>query len=188
MPVLAEIVLRLSRNIQRMAEEQFRKSRRPGALRGAPGRAGGLFESGLRFEADVLRGQKTGFFLDQRENRRRVEDLARGRSVLNAFSFSGGFSVYAARGGARSVTDLDMSAHALESARRNFALNQSDSAIVSCRHELVQADAFEWLSGRQERSFGLAVLDSVFTGAARSGAGRGDPRLRKAGGGGDCEA
>jgi len=57
--------------------------------------------------------RKTGFFLDQRENRREVETLARGRRVLNAFSFSGGFSVYAARGGATSVTDLDISAHAL---------------------------------------------------------------------------
>ncbi len=67
-----------------------------------------FLESGLRFEADVLRGQKTGFFLDQRENRRRVESSARGRRVLNAYSISGGFSLYAARGGARSVTDLDL--------------------------------------------------------------------------------
>src|SRR5213078_1007888 len=67
-----------------------------------------FLESGLRFEADVLRGQKTGFFLDQRENRRQVETLAQGRKVLNAFSFSGGFSLYAARGGASSVTDLDI--------------------------------------------------------------------------------
>src|SRR5262249_6930476 len=66
-------------------------------------------ENGLRFEADVLRGQKAGFFLDQRENRRTVETLAAGRSVLNAFSFSGGFSLYAARGGAESVIDLDIS-------------------------------------------------------------------------------
>ena len=73
-----------------------------------------FLESGLRFEADILRGQKTGFFLDQRENRRHVETLAADRDVLNAFSFSGGFSLYAARGGARSVTDLDISAHALE--------------------------------------------------------------------------
>jgi 23S rRNA G2069 N7-methylase RlmK/C1962 C5-methylase RlmI len=56
-----------------------------------------FLETGLRFEADVVRGQKTGFFLDQRENRRRVETLAKGRAALNAFSFSGGFSLYAAR-------------------------------------------------------------------------------------------
>ena len=103
-------------------------------------------ENGMRFEADVLRGQKTGFFLDQRENRREVEKLARGRRVLNAFSFSGGFSVYAARGGAKSVTDLDISAHALESAKRNFALNKNFPGVAACRHETVQADAFEWLA------------------------------------------
>ena len=83
--------------------------------------------------------------LDQRENRRQVESLARGRDVLNAFSFSGGFSLYAARGGARSVTDLDLSAHALAGAKRNFALNATNASVASCRHELVQADAFVWL-------------------------------------------
>jgi 23S rRNA (cytosine1962-C5)-methyltransferase len=94
-------------------------------LFGPPPNAPVIFsENGIHFEADVLRGQKTGFFLDQRENRHEVEMLACGRRVLNAFSFSGGFSVYAARGGAKSVTDLDISAHALESAKRNFELNK----------------------------------------------------------------
>jgi 23S rRNA (cytosine1962-C5)-methyltransferase len=115
-------------------------------------------ENGVRFEADVLRGQKTGFFLDQRENRREVESLARGRRVLNAFSFSGGFSVYAARGGASSVTDLDISAHALESAKRNFALNQNFPGVATCRHQTVQADTFEWLPASAEK-FDLIVLD-----------------------------
>jgi len=117
------IVLRLSRNIQPFAEKQFQ--RRDGQILFGASPEGTVifFENGIRFEADVLRGQKTGFFLDQRENRREVELLAHGRRVLNAFSFSGGFSVYAARGGAKSVTDLDISAHALESAKRNFALN-----------------------------------------------------------------
>jgi 23S rRNA (cytosine1962-C5)-methyltransferase len=115
-------------------------------------------ENGIRFEADVLRGQKTGFFLDQRENRREVEMLARGRRVLNAFSFSGGFSVYAARGGAKSVTDLDISAHALESAKRNFALNKNFPGVAACRHEMVQADCFDWLEKTSEK-FNLIVLD-----------------------------
>ena len=118
-----------------------------------------FLESGLRFEADVVRGQKTGFFLDQRENRRRVEALAGGRTVLNAFSFSGGFSLYAARGGAKSVTDLDLSAHALEAARRNFALNQEVAAIAQCRRDSIQADAFEWLAGNSRRQFDLIILD-----------------------------
>ena len=118
-----------------------------------------FLESGLHFEADFRRGQKTGFFLDQRENRRIVESLARRRTVLNAFSFSGGFSLYAARGGARSVTDLDISAHALAAAKRNFSLNYNLPAVANCRHELAQADAFEWLAGNLGRKFDLIVLD-----------------------------
>jgi 23S rRNA (cytosine1962-C5)-methyltransferase len=152
------IVLRLSRNILAIAEKQFQ--RRDGqVLFGATPEGPVTFsENDLRFEADVLRGQKTGFFLDQRENRQEVGLLANGRRVLNAFSFSGGFSVYAARGGAASVTDLDISAHALESARRNFALNQNFPAVAACRHETVQADAFEWIE-QTAAKFDLIVLD-----------------------------
>ena len=152
------IVLRLSRNIQPLAERQFQ--RRDGQmLFGAPLASAVIFsENGVRFEADVLRGQKTGFFLDQRENRAEVERLAHGKKVLNAFSFSGGFSVYAARGGATSVTDLDISAHALESAKRNFALNKNFPAVAACRHETVQADAFEWIE-KSSAKFDLIVLD-----------------------------
>lgn len=116
-------------------------------------------ESGLTFESDVVRGQKTGFFLDQRENRRWVEAVAKGMSVLNAFSFSGGFSLYAARGGAKSVTDLDISAHALAAAKRNFQLNDGDRAVAVCAHEMVQADAFKWLADSGNRRFELIVLD-----------------------------
>ena len=117
-----------------------------------------FLESGLRFEADVLRGQKTGFFLDQRENRREVETLARGRRVLNAFSFSGGFSVYAARGGAVAVTDLDISAHALAAAQRNFALNKNFPGVAACHHDIAQGDAFDWLAASTAK-FDLVVLD-----------------------------
>jgi 23S rRNA (cytosine1962-C5)-methyltransferase len=88
-----------------------------------------------------------------------VEALARGREVLNAFSFSGGFSLYAARGGARSVTDLDLSAHALESGKRNVALNAANASVTSCRHEFVQADAFEWVNQQAGRRFDLVILD-----------------------------
>lgn len=152
------LVLRLSRSIQKMAA---RSRKADGEILFGPALDAPVvfLESGIRFEADVLRGQKTGFFLDQRENRREVESLARGRSVLNAFSFSGGFSLCAARGGASSVTDLDISAHALESAKRNFALNQSDAAVANCRHELIQADAFNWLGANEGRNFGLIILD-----------------------------
>jgi 23S rRNA (cytosine1962-C5)-methyltransferase len=153
-------------------------------LFGSPPTAPVIFsENGIRFEADVLRGQKTGFFLDQRENRREVETLARGRRVLNAFSFSGGFSVYAARGGAVSVTDLDISPHALESARRNFALNQNFPNTAACRHETVQADAFEWI-GKSSAKFDLIVLDPpslAKRAAEREGAIRAYERLNSLG-------
>ncbi|HEY6170374.1 MAG TPA: class I SAM-dependent methyltransferase [Verrucomicrobiae bacterium] len=153
------LVLRLSRNIQTVARERF--NRNDGEIITGPPLTGpvNFLETGIAFEAEVQRGQKTGFFLDQRENRRLVETLARGRDVLNAFSFSGGFSLYAARGGAKSVTDLDISPHALEGARRNFALNQRIAAVATCRHEQVQADAFEWLAQRPSRQFDLIILD-----------------------------
>jgi 23S rRNA (cytosine1962-C5)-methyltransferase len=153
------LVLRLSRNIQAAARKMI--SAEDGQIIFGDKREAcpTFLESGLRFEADVCHGQKTGFFLDQRENRRAVESLARGRRVLNAFSFSGGFSLYAARGGAISVTDLDISAHALASAERNFALNQSDAAVARCEHERVQADAFDWLAANERRAFDLIVLD-----------------------------
>ena len=152
------LVLRLSRNIQDVALARF--GQRDGQVLFGPEPAGPVvfLETGLKFEADVLRGQKTGFFLDQRENRLRVEALARGRSVLNAFSFSGGFSLYAARGGARSVTDLDISAHALESAARNFALNRANPAVARCPREAIQGEAFAWLEASPRR-FDVVILD-----------------------------
>lgn len=152
------VILRLSRNIQPEAEQRFELH--DGQLLAGNKPAGRVIflENDLHFEADVLKGQKTGFFLDQRENRREVESLARGRRVLNAFSFSGGFSVYAARGGAVSVTDLDISAHALEAAGRNFALNQTFPTVAACRHETAQADAFEWIE-KASATFDLVVLD-----------------------------
>jgi 23S rRNA (cytosine1962-C5)-methyltransferase len=152
------IVLRLSRNIQSIAETQFQHSDGL-VLHGLPPTGPVVFlESGLRFEADVLRGQKTGFFLDQRDNRREVETLARGRRMLNAFSFSGGFSVYAARGGAAAVMDLDLSAHALAAAQRNFALNQNCPGVAACHHDTAQGDAFDWLAVSTAK-FDLVVLD-----------------------------
>ena len=154
------IVLRLSRNIQRAAEH-FGPGRHDAEILHGPAvtEAVVFLETGIRFEADVWRGQKTGFFLDQRENRREVGELARGLEVLNAFSFSGGFSLYAARGGAKSVTDLDLSPHALAAAQRNFQLNRADPVVAGCRHECVQADAFDWLAGGDARKYGLIVLD-----------------------------
>ena len=151
------LVLRFSRNIEAAAREA---GRLPEEANAAAESAPVVFlESGLRFEADVVRGQKTGFFLDQRENRRRVETWAGEADVLNAFSFSGGFSLYAARGGARSVTDLDISAHALAGARRNFGLNQDHPAVAACRHETIQTDVFAWLEQNAAPRFDLVILD-----------------------------
>jgi 23S rRNA (cytosine1962-C5)-methyltransferase len=177
------IVLRLSRNIQSAAGEQF-KIRDGQVLLGSTPDGPVIFsENGIRFEADVLRGQKTGFFLDQRDNRAEVEKLASGKKVLNAFSFSGGFSVYAARGRAKSVADLDISAHALESAKRNFALNQNFPGVAACRHETVQADTFEWLE-KSPAKFDLMVLDPpslAKRAAEREGAIRAYERLNSLG-------
>ncbi len=153
------LVLRLSRNIQSLAEKEFNLREGQMLIGDAPQGPVVFLETGIRFEAEVIRGQKTGFFLDQRENRRRVETLAAGRDVLNAFSFSGGFSLYAARGGARSTTDLDISSHALDSARRNFALNAANPHIAACRHECAQADTFDWLAASTRADFDLVILD-----------------------------
>lgn len=153
------IVLRLSRNIQTSAKQDW--SLLDGKILCGPPLNGPVIfqENGLSFEADVLRGQKTGFFLDQRENRQLVGSLSAGRTVLNAFSFTGGFSLYAARGGAKSVTDLDISAHALAGAKRNFALNRPIDPVARCLHETIQADAFDWLKENKARKFDLIILD-----------------------------
>ncbi len=154
----ARMVLRLSRNV---AESTCAPKRAiaEGVFWGSPLDDTITFlETGLHFEADVLRGQKTGFFLDQRENRRFVEDSAKGKRVLNTFRFSGAFSVYAARGGATSVTDVDISQHALDSSCRNFGLNQKVSAVRDCPRHTVKADVFDWLK-ETRGSYDLVILD-----------------------------
>lgn len=114
-------------------------------------------EYGARFLVDVKGGHKTGFYLDQRENRRIVGELARGREALNAFAYTGGFAVTALRGGATRVTNVESSAPALELARRNAALNGFDESVC----ENVEADVFAALRKFRDagRSFGLVVLD-----------------------------
>lgn len=111
-------------------------------------------EHGLPFVVDLRHGQKTGFFLDQRENRRFSSKLAGDATVLNCFSYSGAFSVYALRGAARKVISLDASKPALELAEQNLALNGFDPAQT----ELLKADAFTYLK-ECESIFDLIVLD-----------------------------
>jgi 23S rRNA (cytosine1962-C5)-methyltransferase len=114
-------------------------------------------ENGLIFEADPINGQKTGFFLDQRENRSRVQKLSKGKSVLNVFAYTGGFSVYAARGGAKEVVSVDVSQQALEAAVRNMEHNN----LTSVRHETIAEDAFDVLTRMrsQKRLFDMVVID-----------------------------
>ena len=116
-----------------------------------------MVEDGLTFVIDVAHGQKTGFYLDQRNNRHRVRSLASGRDMLDCFCYSGGFTVAALAGGARSVLSIDSSAEALASARDNVARNGFDSA----RSEWRQADVFAELRKLRDsaRSFDLIVLD-----------------------------
>ena len=118
-------------------------------------------ENGLTFEADPLQGQKTGFFLDQRDNRARVEKLADGKSVLNLFAYTGGFSVYAARGGARKVVSVDTSAPALEGAIRNMGYNRKIAAVAAASHETMAGDVFEVLTqmGKIKRRFDVVIID-----------------------------
>ncbi len=111
-------------------------------------------EYGLRFHIDWLRGQKTGFFIDQRENRRLLEHYSRGRHVLNMFCYTGGFSVYAMRGGAKSVHSVDSSSKAIDLARDNVALNFP----VDYRHEAYAEDAFKFLD-HMGSDYDLIVLD-----------------------------
>lgn len=110
-------------------------------------------ENGLRFHVDWLRGQKTGFFIDQRENRALLEQYARGRRVLNMFCYTGGFSVYAMRGGATAVCSVDSSEKAIELTRQNMALNFPDDP----RHTAECCDAFRYLE--QAEGYDLIILD-----------------------------
>jgi 23S rRNA (cytosine1962-C5)-methyltransferase len=114
-----------------------------------------ISENGLQFEVDLARGHKTGFYLDQRDNRRLVRELAAGREVLDGFCYTGGFALNAAAGAARSVTAADSSAEALELARRNANLN-SQRAVT-----WLEGDIFQLLrTFRDEgRRFNLVVLD-----------------------------
>ena len=111
-------------------------------------------EYGLKFHIDWLKGQKTGFFVDQRENRSLLERYAAGRSVLNMFCYTGGFSVYAMRGGATLVHSVDSSAKAIELTNQNVRLNFADDT----RHAAYAEDAFKYLN-RMGDQYDLIILD-----------------------------
>jgi len=112
-------------------------------------------ENGLKFHIDWLKGQKTGFFVDQRENRVLLEKFSRGRKVLNMFCYTGGFSVYAMRGGAELVHSVDSSAKAVELVNANIQLNFPGDT----RHSAFTEDAFRFLDELKDGSYDLVILD-----------------------------
>lgn len=153
------VVLRLGRAVQRTGVLGVADGT---VVVGTPPVAPVLFrENGLVLEADVVAGQKTGHFLDQRDNRRLVGSTSAGARVLDVFSCTGGFSLAAAAGGARSVRSVDASASALGAARRNFAHNRRLPPVRGCRHETTVGDAFGVMAalGATGERFDLVVVD-----------------------------
>ncbi len=114
-------------------------------------------ENGLSFRIDWLRGQKTGFFVDQRENRALVERYAKDKEVLNMFCYTGGFSLYALRGGAKTVDSVDVSQKAIDLVNINVAKNFPEAT----NHTAVAADAFDYLSAQKNagKTYDLIILD-----------------------------
>lgn len=112
-------------------------------------------ENGISFHIDWLKGQKTGFFIDQRDNRSLLEKYAFGKSVLNMFCYTGGFSVYAMRGGAKLVHSVDSSAKAISLTDKNIRLNFGEDT----RHQSFEADAFKHLRESEKDTYDLIVLD-----------------------------
>jgi 23S rRNA (cytosine1962-C5)-methyltransferase len=127
------------------------------AYRGAPPAEIVIAEDEARFAVDVRAGQKTGFFLDQRENRRAIRRHAAGASVLNAFAYTGGFSLHALLGGASRVTSVDLAAPAMRGLEQNLALSE----LASAAHESAVADAFEFFAraAAQHRRWDLVIVD-----------------------------
>ena len=119
-----------------------------------------FLENGLKFEADILQGQKTGFYFDQRENRETIRELASETSTLNVFCYTGGFSVYALAGGCRDILEIDLNPWALEAGKKNVALNFSNPNRIS-NFTQKKGDAFQELDElkRKNRIFDLVILD-----------------------------
>ena len=114
-----------------------------------------VLENGIQFLPDWIRGQKTGFFIDQRENRELVEQYAKGKTVLNAFCYTGGFSLYALRGDAKQVDSLDSSSKAMYLTDKHIELNYGDCP----RHHSITQDAFEYLDQMPEGQYDMIILD-----------------------------
>ncbi len=154
-PVTA-VILRLSRNVQR--QKELLGDLHDGQLiYGELAQEEVQFkEHGLLFTAQVIKGHKTGYFLDHRHNRHRVGQLSKGKTVLDVFAYAGGFSVHALAGGAREVTSLDISHQALAMAEKNVLLNS-----IEAEHNILIGDAFQQLSelANSGKKFDLIVVD-----------------------------
>ena len=153
------LVLRLART---MSEQRLHGLSEGIALIGEPPTAPVMFhENGLSFEADVINGQKTGHFLDQRENRALVGSLSSGMRVLDIFAASGGFGVYAAAGGATRVTSVDQSEPALAAAERNFAHNAMLPNVRHCEHDSIIGDAYEVMDRliQRRKHYDIVIVD-----------------------------
>ncbi|WP_291724281.1 class I SAM-dependent rRNA methyltransferase [Bernardetia sp.] len=126
-----------------------------------------VLENNLKFKVDVVDGQKTGFFIDQRENRDLVKRYSKGKSVLNCFGYTGGFSVYAIAGEAKSVVSVDISKEATEAAEQNVALNFDSLMRANKNHEAIAQDCFEYLKALKNEAeadknddlFDIIILD-----------------------------
>ncbi|WP_114491002.1 class I SAM-dependent rRNA methyltransferase [Candidatus Ulvibacter alkanivorans] len=148
------VVLRLSRRLSELKEHSLVDGQ---LLFGSLASEDVVFlEHGIQFKANVIHGHKTGYFLDHRHNRKRIGELAGGKTVLDVFSYAGGFSIHALMGGAKEVTSVDISKQALEVAKENAALN-SFSGI----HKTVAGDAFTVLEQlkKEGTTFDLVIID-----------------------------
>lgn len=154
------VVLRLSRNLANGLGDLGLTDGM--ALFGAqPTKPVVFLENGLLFEADVVAGQKTGHFLDQRDNRQRVRRMTGGARVLDAFSCTGGFSVYAASGGAAAVDSIDMNRSALSTAQANMAHNRNANNVGTTEHRVLDGDAFALMEmlGRKNELYDMVIVD-----------------------------
>ena len=156
-----QVVLRLSRNVDKFSNDD--SIYRDGQVLYGEGKSGWVQfkENGLNFIADVIEGQKTGFYLDQKDNRLRIREMSKGLSVLNVFSYSGGFSVYALAGGCNSIVEVDYNPFALKTSLRNLKLNFPEKTFPSENFIQRKGDAFQILAQLKSETcyFDLVILD-----------------------------
>jgi 23S rRNA (cytosine1962-C5)-methyltransferase len=154
--IVGQVVLRLARNTEDPSSHFFDGKVLYGPDPIVPVQ---FCENGLKFHVDVVNGQKTGFFLDQRENRLQIKNISSGLSVLNVFSYTGGFSIYAVSGGCRSLVEIDSNSFALNSSLQNLKLNYLKKQDFE--YSQIEGDAFQKLQELklQSRQFDLVILD-----------------------------